>query len=70
MSKTPPFNKVSAFDALGGIMAGQPQPASFSGTVKMITACQDFLQKLHDDAFKAGFEAGCDASEKTEDLKQ
>lgn len=68
MAKTPDFNKVVAFDELGKLMASTPKEPTFSDSVKMISSCQEFLQKLYDDAFQKGFEAGCDASEKTNNL--
>lgn len=61
------FNKETAFDELGQLLENAPKD-TMSGALKMIQSGQDYLQKIYDQAFEAGFEKGCDAAKKVEDL--
>ncbi|PXY44495.1 hypothetical protein [Flavobacterium hydrophilum] len=59
------FNKIIAFDKLTEIITpANPVP---SECMRALMAGQDYLQKLHDEAFKAGFEKGCDAAQTVKD---
>jgi hypothetical protein len=61
------FNKEFAFDELLTAMVVPPNPKP-SESIKSLQNGQDYLQKIHDDAFKAGFEKGCDATKKVNEL--
>jgi hypothetical protein len=61
------FNKEIAFDELLATMALPPNPKP-SESIKSLQNGQYYLQKIHDDAFKAGFEKGCDATKKVNEL--
>jgi hypothetical protein len=63
----PEFNKVTALDEL--IKALTPPPnAQISDHLKCIVDSQNYFQKIHDEAFKSGFEKGCDATKKVDEL--
>lgn len=61
------FNKEKALDELAAFMALPPN-ATISETLKTMLRAQNFLQKLHNDAFEAGFEKGCEATRKVDEL--
>lgn len=61
------FNKVTALDEF--ILQMQlPSNATMSQNLKVIVDSQNYLQKIHDDAFKLGFDVGCDSAKKIENL--
>lgn len=61
------FNKILAFDELmDAIKVPENKPLSYAMTA--MKNGQDYLQSLHDEAFKAGFESGCDAAKKVNEL--
>ncbi len=66
-TKTPEFNKVSTLDEFIKQMQLPPN-ATMSQNLKVIVDSQNYLQKIHDDAFELGFEKGCDATKKIEQL--
>lgn len=55
-----PFNKVTAFDELSELI--QIKVFTPSESMKAMQRAQDFLKKIHDDAFAEGFEKGLDAA--------
>ena len=57
------FNKVNAFDELAVLMNPGPNP-KMSESISALQRAQDYLQQIHDEAFKQGFESGLDVSEK------
>lgn len=61
------FNKVVAFDELMKTIKTDPD-GPFSEAIKKLLDGQDYLQKIHDKAFAAGFEKGCDATSKVNEL--
>jgi hypothetical protein len=61
------FNKEIAFDELLETMALPPNPKP-SESIKSFKNGQDYLQKIHDEAFALGFEKGCDATKKVDEL--
>ena len=61
------FDKVSALDEFI-IQMTPPQNATMSQNLKVIIDSQNYLQKIHDDAFALGFEKGCDATTKVDQL--
>jgi ribonucleotide reductase beta subunit family protein with ferritin-like domain len=65
--KTPEFNKVTALDELVKTMT-PPPTAMMSDHLKCILNSQEYLQKIHDEAFAFGFEKGCEATKKVEEL--
>jgi hypothetical protein len=61
------FNKILAFDELmNTIKVSENSP--LSEAIKKLQHGQDYLQKIHDNAFVAGFEKGCDATKKVDEL--
>jgi len=67
MAKKTEFNKETAFDELGKIMQ-MSNNSSISDTIKMLQNAQNFLQEIHDNAFNQGFEKGCDATKKIDEI--
>lgn len=65
--KPPEFNKVIAFDELV-IAITPPINAKASESIKVLLNGQDYLQKIHDEAFVLGFEKGCEATKKVDEL--
>ena len=63
----PEFNKLVAFDDFIVSMTLPPN-AKPSESIQSIINGQNFLQKLHDEAFEKGFEKGCEATEEVEKL--
>lgn len=61
------FNKVIALDEF--ILQMTPQNAKMSQTLKVIIDSQNYLQKIHDDAFALGFEKGIDAAQEVSKLE-
>lgn len=61
------FSKEKALDDINEIMANAAG-GKMSIMMKCMADVQDYLQKLHDNAFEAGFEKGCDATKKIEAL--
>lgn len=61
------FKKTQAFDEFMEIIKGS-EDSPLSENIQRLINGQEYLQKLHDDAFKAGFESGCDASKKVNEL--
>jgi hypothetical protein len=61
------FNKISAFDHLMEVIK-VPENSPLSECMKKLCEGQDYLQKIHDVAFKAGFETGCDATKKVDEI--
>lgn len=57
------FNKSNAFDELAVIMNPGPD-AKMSDTIKALQKAQDYLEKINDEAFQKGFDAGLEAAEK------
>jgi hypothetical protein len=45
-----------------------PPNATMSQNLKVIVDSQNYLQKINDDAFELGFEKGCDAIKKVDEL--
>lgn len=56
----PDFNKSCALDEIIRIMQ-VPPGAPLSQTLKAFADSANYLQKIHDDAFRLGFEAANDA---------
>ena len=67
MAKKTEFNKITAFDELMKIVQVPPN-APVSEGMKALQNAQDYLQKDHDDAFVQGFEEGCDATKKIDEI--
>lgn len=65
--KTPEFNKTKAFDGLVLAVTPPINPMP-SESMRALLNGQDYLQKIHDEAFALGFEKGCEASKKVEEL--
>lgn len=63
----PEFNKVAALDNFI-TMSIVPPNAKMSDHFKIIVDSQNYFQKIYDDAFADGFEKGCEASKKIEEL--
>jgi hypothetical protein len=63
----PDFNKSCALDETIRIMQ-VPPGAPISQTLKALADCANYLQKIHDDAFRLGFEAACDAKKKIDEI--
>jgi len=61
------FNKVIALDELSKAMA-LPAKAKPSECIQSMLNAQDYLQALHDKAFEQGFEKGCEATKKVDEL--
>jgi len=61
------FNKIKAFDELMKTIK-VAENSSVSSAIEKLLEGQDYLQKIHDDAYKAGFDKGCDATKKVEEL--
>lgn len=61
------FNKLVAFDELISSMQTSPTPKA-SESIQSLLNGQNYLQKIHDEAFAQGFEKGCDATKKVEEL--
>ena len=61
------FNKIEAFDKLTQLLQ-QPPNSTTSQCIQLIFDGQNYLQKIHDDAFKAGFQKGCDATNQVKNL--
>jgi hypothetical protein len=57
----PQFNKITAFDEFISLMHLPPNPKA-SESIQSLLNAQDYLQKIHDDAFGLGFEKGCEAT--------
>jgi hypothetical protein len=66
-NQNPDFNKYNALDEVGRIMQ-VPQGAKLAETLKALDDCANYLQKIHDDAFRLGFEAACDAKKKIDEI--
>jgi hypothetical protein len=62
------FNKIKAFDELMGTIK-VPENSSVSSAIEKLLEGLDYLQKIHDDAYKAGFDQGCDATKKVDEIK-
>lgn len=62
------FNKIAAFDELM-ITIKVPENSPVSECMAKLIKGQDYLQQIHDEAFKAGFEKGCDATNKVNEIK-
>lgn len=56
------FNKIDAFDELTALLNTGANP-KMSDTISAMMKAQDYMQKVHDEAFQEGFEAGLDAQE-------
>ncbi len=56
-----------AFDELIQAMT-VPQNAKPSDSIRSIITGQNYLQKIHDEAFEKGFEKGCEATDKVDKL--
>lgn len=67
MAKKAEFNKITAFDELIKIVQVPPN-APVSEGVKALQNAQDYLQKIYNDAFAQGFEEGCDATKKIDEI--
>ncbi|AMA48965.1 hypothetical protein [Flavobacterium covae] len=67
MAKQTEFNKVLAFDELMKIVQ-VPQNATISEGIRALQNGQDYIQKIHDSAFEQGFEHGCDATKKIDEI--
>jgi hypothetical protein len=67
MAKQIEFNKVIAFDEIMKLLQLPPN-TSVSETMKALQVAQNFLQKIHDDAFALGFETGCEANKKIDEI--
>lgn len=67
MSKKSAFNKEQALDDLMKIL-DNPLGTPISKIMKSLEQAQDFIQTNHDNALREGFEAGCNASSKTNEL--
>jgi hypothetical protein len=61
------FNKVLAFDELMQTIKTNTD-GPLSEAIKKLIDGQDYLQTIHDEAFAAGFEKGCDATNKVNEL--
>ncbi|MDA6068022.1 hypothetical protein NJT12_00195 [Flavobacterium sp. AC] len=61
------FNKIKAFDELMNTIK-VPENSPLSSTIKKLIEGQEYLQKIHDDAYRAGFDKGCDATKKVDEL--
>lgn len=67
MSKQIEFNKENALDKLGEIMKPTDNN-TISDSIKSLINAQNFLQEIHDNAFNKGFEKGCDATNKINEI--
>jgi hypothetical protein len=65
--KTPEFSKIIALDELI-IAVTPPINAKASENIRALLNGQEYLQKVHDEAFALGFEKGCEASKKVAEL--
>ncbi len=63
----PEFNKLIAFDELITSMATPNNPKA-SESIQSLLNGQNYLQKIHDEAFALGFEKGCVATKKVDEL--
>lgn len=61
------FNKVIALDELSKVMA-LPEKAKPSECIQSMLNAQNYLQELYDKAFEQGFEKGCEAAKKVNEL--
>ncbi|MDA6072060.1 hypothetical protein NJT12_20755 [Flavobacterium sp. AC] len=61
------FNKIKAFDELMNAIK-VPKNSPLSSAIEKLLEGQDYLQKIHDDAYRAGFEKGCEATKKVDEL--
>lgn len=61
------FDKSCALDETIRIMS-VPPGSPLSQTLKALADCANYLQKIHDDAFRLGFEAACDAEKKIDEI--
>jgi hypothetical protein len=66
-NKTAQFNKITALDEFISLMHLPPNPKA-SESIQSLLNAQDYLQKIHDEAFALGFEKGCDATKKVDEL--
>lgn len=66
-NKNQEFNKIMAFDELIQAVT-VPQNPKPSDSIQSIINGQNFIQKIHDEAFEKGFEKGCEATEKVDKL--
>lgn len=62
-----PFNKILAFDELLLSMKVPENPKA-SESIQSLLNGQNYLQKIHDEAFGQGFEKGLEATKKVDDL--
>lgn len=67
MVTKPKFNKATAFDELTRLVQ-LPTDAAVSDTIKSILNAQNYLQEIYDSAFKEGFEKGCEATKKIDEI--
>jgi hypothetical protein len=61
------FNKLMAFDELILSMQTPPNPKASESIQSMLNG-QNYLQKIHDEAFEKGFEKGCEATKTIDEL--
>lgn len=67
MAKKKEFNRIEAFDELSCIIT-VPMGATPSVVMSHLQKGQDYLQQIYDQGLKDGFEKGCDASKKVDEL--